>query len=101
MYSSFLKNVANDFFNSDKLEESIKVIRKNLNASKNFSNEERVKYGENSQTGIIIISGNLNNLGVILHCNTQVRNIIGYYMSDLIGQNISRIMPKVIGDHHD
>ena len=54
-----------------------------------------------AQTGIIVISGNQHNLGVILHCNTQVKKIIGYFMNDLIGQNISRVMPKVIGDHHD
>lgn len=101
MYASFLANVVNDSAAGEKLEENIKVVRKNLGASKNFSDEERLKYGENSQTGIIVISGNLHNLGIIVHCNTQVRNILDYYMSDLIGQNINRVMPKVIGDHHD
>lgn len=101
MYASFLEGVVNDEERSGRLAENIKTIQKNLNANKNFLDEDRLKYGENSQTGIIVISGNLHNLGVVQHCNTQVSNIIGYYMSDLIGQNINRIMPKVVGDHHD
>jgi PAS domain S-box-containing protein len=101
MYSHFLANVVNDSVSSEKIFENIKVIKKNLGANKIFSDEEKLKYGENSLTGIITISGNTHTLGVILHCNTQVKSIIGYYMSDLIGQNISRVMPKIIGDHHD
>jgi hypothetical protein len=48
-----------------------------------------------------VVSGDIHNLGTVQHCSTQVKTIVGYFMSDLIGQNISRVMPKLIGDHHD
>lgn len=59
------------------------------------------KYGSNSNTAVIIISGNRSNLGIIMNANHEIYQILGFSKQDLIGENISFIMPDLIGAHHN
>eukprot|EP01022_Parablepharisma_sp_SALTPOND_P010613 TRINITY_DN1437_c0_g1_i1.p1 TRINITY_DN1437_c0_g1~~TRINITY_DN1437_c0_g1_i1.p1 ORF type:complete len:1639 (-),score=200.58 TRINITY_DN1437_c0_g1_i1:2894-7810(-) len=67
--------------------------------------ENRSKYKENisrsPDTAIIVISGNISNLGIVQSANEHVQKQLGFAASDLIDRNISRVMPKAIGEVHD
>jgi len=54
-----------------------------------------------SDTAILVISGNLNSLGIIESANEHIKAQIGFDISDLIDRNVSRIMPRAIGEVHD
>ena len=71
------------------------------NLNKQFVDSERLKYGENSNTCIVTCSGNYNNVGCVTNSNNEITRILGFNKNDIIDQNISRIMPKVIADMHD
>lgn len=45
---------------------------------------------------MISVSGNYNTLGTVVNCSNEIVEMLEFYQSDLIGQNINRIMPKVI-----
>jgi PAS domain S-box-containing protein len=68
---------------------------------KKFVDNERSKYGENSNTCIITLSGNYNSIGTVTNSNNEVTRILGFAKNDIIGQNINRIMPKIFADMHD
>ena len=76
-------------------------IEKTSTANKQFIDNERLKYGENSTTCIITCSGNYNNLGTVTNINNEIVRILEWSKGDIIGQNITRIMPKIIADGHD
>lgn len=67
--------------------------------------ENKTKYKEDlsksPDTAVIVISGNLNSLGIVRSANEHVKKQLGFEPSDLIDRNISRIMPKSIGEVHD
>lgn len=63
--------------------------------------QERQKYGENANTCIVTCSGNYNNIGVVTNVNNEITRILGFSKSDIVGQNVNRIMPKVYADQHD
>ena len=76
-------------------------IGKSSIANKQFIDNDRLKYGENSNTCIITCSGNFNSIGTVTNSNNEITRILGYSKNDIISQNISRIMPKVYADLHD
>jgi PAS domain S-box-containing protein len=76
-------------------------IEKSSVVNKQFIDNERIKYGENSNTCIITCSGNYNTLGTVTNTNNEITRILQYAKGDIIGQNINRIMPKILGDSHD
>jgi len=53
--------------------------------NKQFIDNERLKYGENSNTLIITASGNSNSMGLILNANNEISNILGYNQNDVVG----------------
>jgi PAS domain S-box-containing protein len=60
-----------------------------------------LKYGENSNTLIVTLSGNYNNMGTIINLNNEVTRVLGFSKSELFGQNVTRIQPKIFADFHD
>lgn len=48
-----------------------------------------------------MISGNEGELGVVVHTNNLVKNLIGYTRGELLGQNVGGIMPKVYAENHN
>ena len=47
-------------------------------------NEQSI-FGENSASGIIIISATSINIGIIIHANEEIENILGYNRKEVIG----------------
>jgi len=69
--------------------------------NKKYADSERFKYSENSNTCIITCSGNFHDVGIILNANTEVTRILKYQVNDLLGENISMVMPQILADIHD
>lgn len=42
-----------------------------------------------------------NGLGVVLNCNAQVQELLGYDRSSLIGKNVTKLMPKIYSELHN
>jgi PAS domain S-box-containing protein len=59
------------------------------------------KYSENSQTALVVISGNEGEIGTIVHTNNLIKNLLGYKRAELLDRNVSIIMPKIFGDGHN
>ena len=62
---------------------------------------EQTIFGENSTSGIIIISATSTRVGTMIHVSEEIEQVIGYKKKDLIGRNINMIMPRPIGKPHD
>ena len=55
----------------------------------------------NSSAAIIVISATSIKIGTIIHSNEEIEQILGYKREELIGRNISMIMPRPIMKAHD
>lgn len=77
-------------------------VERSASINKQFVDNDRLKYGENSNTCIITVNGNnnSNDLGKVTNVNNEIK-MIDMNKKDLEDQNISKIMPKVIGDLHN
>ncbi len=77
-------------------------VEKSLGIERNFVDiGERLKFSENNNICIVTCSGNLYTLGRVLDVNKEITNVLGYSNIELTGENVSKIMPRVIGDIHD
>jgi PAS domain S-box-containing protein len=47
------------------------------------------------------MSATSSEVGIIIHVNDEIQNILGYQRKDLVNQNIKMIMPGPIGKVHD
>ena len=47
-----------------------------------------------------MVSGNPDDLGIITNLNQGASRIFGYTKSEMIGQNIEKLMPSIYARHH-
>lgn len=99
MYGKFLKDVVNDDTSGQRILERAEKVSRQLNQRQ--AGEEITKIDENSETAIITISGNFRQIGIITNSNNQISNLLGYNKSEVIGEKIETIMPKIFADNHD
>jgi PAS domain S-box-containing protein len=66
-----------------------------------MSNIEQTVFGENSASGVVIISASSFEIGVILHANEEIRNMFGHAPKDLLGKNVTILMPSLYAQMHD
>ncbi len=85
IYGNFLKDIVNDDVEGQRILEKSEYIGKSTVMNKQFIDNDRQKYGENSNTCIITVSGNFNNIGVVTNTNNEITRILGFVKSDLIG----------------
>lgn len=55
----------------------------------------------NNNAAVLMISGNKSDMGTIINANHELEQSLGYKKDELIGENISIIMPETIGKHHN
>ena len=98
-YCDYLDKVCNDKFESEFLLDKISYT--NLKYSK--YNDEILKNKYKADTGVIMIEGNVAiNIGRMIYINQPLIKILGYSnKSELLGNNISMIIPGDIGRYHD
>jgi PAS domain S-box-containing protein len=100
VYGKFLLEVTNEETYNVKHLEKAEVILKNIKESSKID-ETGVKYEENANTAVLIISGDDAKLGMVVHTNNLVKDLIGYQRTELLDRNIASIMPKIYGEHHN
>ena len=101
IYGYFLKEIFNDDVEGQRILDKADYILKSTFINKQFVDKDRQKYGENSNTCIVTISGNYNSIGSIINVNNDVTRILGFSKSYLIGLNVNRLMSKCFADQHD
>ncbi|KAL4478284.1 hypothetical protein ABPG72_016596 [Tetrahymena utriculariae] len=101
IYGYFLKDIVNDDIEGEKILDNVKYAKNSQSVNKQFVDQDRLKYGENSNTAILTVSGNYGQIGIVTNLNNELTRILGWSKADVIEQNISRIMPKVYADLHD
>ncbi|MDR3547095.1 MAG: PAS domain S-box protein [Candidatus Pacebacteria bacterium] len=74
--------------------------KNNQRIRRNYESNKDEKYGANCKAAIILISGNKSNIGEVLNANNELAETLGYDKRDIIGANISKIMPSAIGQKH-
>lgn len=62
---------------------------------------EQTIFGENSASAIIMISATSSKIGVVVHANEEVEHVLGFKRQELIGRNITMIIPRPIAKAHD
>lgn len=103
IYALFTQKVMNND------EESEKYFKKFLNAQKTFSSyeaatlqEELVKnFSSNVKYVVIVMRVSTNETAIVEDVNHEIRNVLGYKRSDVIGKNLQILMPHCVGILHD
>lgn len=62
---------------------------------------EQTLFGENSASAVIIISATSTKIGTIIHTNEEVEAVLGFPKAELIGKNVTRLIPRPIAKVHD
>lgn len=101
IYGNFLKDIVNDEQEGVRILEKADYVDKSSMVNKQFIDNDRLKYGENSNTCIATCSGNFNSMGLVLNINNELTRILGFSKNEVIGNNITRIQPKVYSEIHD
>ena len=104
--SYFMKKLAS--FNINRLKNNIKYFlmndkfKNNVDAQDSLSAKTALKsFQENSESAVLISSGNLENLGDILYCNNLITPILGYEKNQVQGFSINNIIPAPVSHHHN
>ena len=71
-----------------------------INFHNHFALESQYFY-DNMENSIVIISGNNFTFGKITYCNYSFSSLVGYPTEEIIGKNISFVIPWNIGIYHD
>jgi len=101
LYALFQKYVMEDDFGAMESFLAVKRQEEAHNIGKKYWDESDNKYGADSNTAVIILSGNRQNIGTIVNANHEIGQILGYHKNELVGENISAIMPEIMGIHHN
>ena len=75
-------------------------VNNNQEVQRNYDVISDKKYGANCNAAIILMSGNKSNIGEVLSANNELLEILGYTKKEIIGSNISKAMPSIIGEKH-
>eukprot|EP00826_Nyctotherus_ovalis_P016414 TRINITY_DN14749_c0_g1_i2.p1 TRINITY_DN14749_c0_g1~~TRINITY_DN14749_c0_g1_i2.p1 ORF type:complete len:285 (-),score=86.01 TRINITY_DN14749_c0_g1_i2:171-1025(-) len=79
----------------------ITEVKHNQEIQRNYDTGKDKKYGANCKATIILMSGNKSNIGEVLSANNELTSILGYTKKEMIGSNISKAMPSIIGEKHN
>jgi PAS domain S-box-containing protein len=102
LYAGFLEVVLNDSESAYALHEKhAQLANKHLDSLKNSTELVKDKYEINSLTAIIVASGEINRLGFCLSANNLLETLYGFTDKDLIGQNVSKMVPEYYRADHE
>jgi len=97
-YGQFLQQVLN---NEDEGREWIAKAEDVVKQQRDSWVKHSGEITKSSETAILVINGNIGAVGIVERANEHVKTQLGFDVNDLVGRNISRVMPKVIGEVHD
>ena len=101
MYGEYLRLVANEPEESKRYLQKVGNISQSVAVTVQFDNDKRLKNLENLNPCIMIVSGDLKTMGTILEANNEAQMTLQRMKSELVGENVSSIMPKIYSDYHD
>jgi len=101
MYGYYLRDIINDEIEGQLVLEKSDYVTKSNILNQHFIDSDKLKYGENSNTCLITVTCNDNNMGLVSNVNSEITRILNYPKEEIIGQNINSVMPRVIADRHD
>ena len=98
-YFNFINLIANEVIEA----ESVKKIYENLKNKTRFKLTEipEIDLFTSKNSSIVELSGEINSLGKILNIFHAGSRFFNYQTDELIGKNISKLMPKLIGAGHN
>lgn len=95
-YGQYLKDIRNDEEASAELLDKLKAEHVLMNE---YVNDFDVMFADD--TAIVVINaGGKENQGEIVRTNTGIANLFKYNPAEIIGQDVSILMPSIIGAHH-
>ena len=74
----------NDDVEGSRILEKADYVSKANMVNKTLVDQDRLKYGENSNTCILTVSGNFNNLGNVTNSNKEITRILGFSKNDIV-----------------
>ncbi len=101
LYALFQKHVMEDEIGAFESFLLVKRQEESRSIAKRGWDEADTKYGADSNTAVIILSGNRKNIGTIVNANHEIGKLLGYQKNELVGENIAVIMPEIMGAHHN
>ncbi|KAJ3126392.1 Serine/threonine-protein kinase STK11 [Nowakowskiella sp. JEL0407] len=102
LYGTFLMDIMNDKKNGKTLLQHASDLDDNAeNDSVQNNMVDPFSLAMLQNSGTVKISGDVNLLGRILDVNPQSCKILGWRRHELIGQNVSKIIPRPFSDAHD
>ena len=100
IFTYFLRYVVNSEAEANEYKEKAIQIKRNVEFMQRESFLDESTFSINRETAIMVISGNLSNLGVILAMNEYTRDVFGYSPSEVMGLPVNTLMPQIIADKH-
>ncbi len=103
LYLQYAKEVLNDRDSYDYWAKSLqenKDARFHHNEFSSSTLGTTGKFGETEESGCVLVSGKLNNLGQIINANAGMGKLFGFVKSQLIGQMAETLMPAIYRTHH-
>lgn len=97
-----MRQVVNNAYDASQLFEKIcQIYNVKLSRKQDQIITQSVLYGENSASAIIILQATSQDSGKIIHANNEVQTLLGYSVKEVIGKNVTSLMPVPIGRVHD
>ncbi|KAI8811000.1 hypothetical protein BJ742DRAFT_867507 [Cladochytrium replicatum] len=100
LYGSFLINILNDKKTGVAMiqhAEELDEVPENQGGDDNFD----LLHLMSGECATITMSGNSGSVGKVVDANALVTKVFGYKKTELIGQNINKIIPHPFSEHHD
>ena len=103
LYSEFVEGILRD---EEKLERCKKIAKLKYSAEfktheKDFSNLDMKILREKINLPYILVSTHKEQIGKIVDLSLNILKIFGYVKSELMGKNISMLIPKIFAKNHD
>ncbi len=98
LYAIFLRNVVKDEFEASDVHGETVRTSSNMRIQNAHGHDEMLDL--NNRTGLFIISGEMTTVGIVLGINNEVLELLGHEKHEVLGQNISCVMPPIVGERH-
>ena len=63
--------------------------------------DQKLSIDDKTHTVVVTCSGDDHTLGIILDVNNVLKKVFHYTKKEVIGQNVSKLMPDIIGGNHN
>jgi PAS domain S-box-containing protein len=99
-YALFLRVVCQDYYNALEVYQSARGLIESMAVGKKMWEIMEDRLGSNSNTAVVIISANTNDVGTIKSVNHEIYELLGYDRKMLLNQNITALMPALFTRTH-